>query len=166
MARPGSPKEETIYTSAETLLQHLQEVHGVTRSQMVLFGHSVGCAVAVEMARRGFGCRLVLLSPFTSTLEISCAVYPFLRPALAVLPWLVLDKFDNRAKAEALAIPTLVIHGREDEVVPFAMGQELARLIPKAQFFPVPGMGHNDALDRESVLAEIASFAGACLRQG
>lgn len=59
----------------------------------------------------------------------------------------------------SLAIATLVIHGKDDEIVPFSMGRDLARLIPKAQFLPVPGMGHNDALDRQEVITAIAHFA-------
>merc|ERR1712194_329057 len=103
--------------------------------------------------------KLVMLCPFTSITEISTTVYPFLSPALKALPFIVLDKFDNKAKAAELQLPTLVIHGTKDEIVPFSMGQELASLIPGAQFLPVPGMGHNDCFNRGEVLKEISAFA-------
>lgn len=159
LARPGSPTERGIYAAAEALLAHAEERAGVPRSRMVLVGQSLGCAVAVEMARRGFGGRLVLLAPFTSTAAVSRALYPFLAPALRLLPWLVLDGFDSAAKAGSLDVPTLVVHGEEDEIVPPAMGRELAGRIPGARLLLVPGMGHNDALEREEVLAAIASFS-------
>merc|ERR1712066_398041 len=95
----------------------------------MLMGQSIGCAVAMEMSRRGFGSRLVLLSPFTSTAEISSRFYPFLIPVLSFLPWMVRDPFDNKAKAGDVAVPTLVIHGTEDEIVPFEMGETMAKMI-------------------------------------
>jgi len=159
LARPGAPTERAIYEAADAMLSHLEEDLGVPRSQTVLFGQSVGCAVAVEMARRGFGGRLVLLAPFTSTASMARALYPFLAPALVLLPWLVRDSFDNRAKSASLDLPTLVVHGTEDTIVPSAMGQDLARRIPGARLLLVPGMDHNDAFEREEVMAAIASFA-------
>lgn len=159
LARPGSPSEASIVVAAETLLQHLAQELKVPRSRIVLFGQSLGCAVAVEMARRGFGSRLVLLSPFTSIIDMSIEVYPFLKLALKVAPWMVLDPWDNKTKAPALDLPMLVLHGVEDEVVPFWMGRMLAILTPKAQLLPLQHCGHNDTLDRAHVLKAIADFA-------
>lgn len=161
LARPGSPSETAIYEAAEVMLLHLVEVLGVPRSRIVLFGQSIGCGVAVEMAKRGFGNKLVLLSPYTSTADISSALYPIFGPAIKVLPWLIRDRFDNRAKATELspATSTLVAHGKDDEIVPFWMGQTLAELIPGAKFLPIPGAGHNDLLDKEDLLRSIVSFA-------
>lgn len=158
LAQPGSPNEANIYAASEALLHYLQDVLGVEPEQIVLVGQSIGCAVAVEMARRGFGSRLVLLSPFTSLLDMSKALYPFLSPALRLLPFMLLDKFDNNAKVKSIGMPSLVVHGKEDEVVPFSMGQALSKQLPNAQFLPVPGVGHNDILDREDVLQEMAKF--------
>lgn len=159
LAQPGSTSEASIYEAAEALLRHLVEELGVPSSRIVLFGQSIGCGVAVEMACRGFGSRLVLLAPFTSMSEVSTEIYPFLTPALKVMPFMVLDKFDNKAKAPELRLPTLVVHGSADEIVPFRMGKELAQLIPGAQFLPVQGVGHNDVHERGDILTEIALFA-------
>lgn len=157
--RAGPPSEASLYTAAETLLRHLVDDLGVDRSRIVLFGQSLGCAVALEMAKRGYGAKLVMLSPFTSVPEIAVDIYPFLRPALEAAPWLVMDGFDNAKKAPEVTLPTLVIHGTEDEIVPAWMGQKLAKLLPHARLMLPRGMGHNDALDRIDVLDAIASYA-------
>ncbi len=44
---------------------------------------------------------------------------------------------------KSIAVPTLVIHGKADALVPFAHGQDTAQRIPKAQFLPIDGMGHD-----------------------
>lgn len=159
LAKPGSPTESSIHAAAETMLQHLTTKLEVPRSHVVLVGQSIGCAVAVEMARRGFGSRLILLSPFTSMLEVACAVYPFLAPALRVAPWMLLDKFDNKLKAKDVGLPALVVHGNEDEIVPFEMGSQLSELIPNCEFLAVKGYGHNDILDNTQVLTAVAEFS-------
>ena len=48
-------------------------------------------------------------------------------------------------------MPVLIIHGTEDEVVPFAMGERLAGVFPQAQFVPVPGGQHNDLLTMHAI---------------
>lgn len=158
LAKPGSPTEANINAAAEELITHLIREEKIAKSRLVLVGQSIGCAVAVEMARRGFGEKLILLSPFTSSKAIAEAVYPFLKPALRLVPQLVRDPFDNLGKAGELKLPTLVIHGTEDEVVPFDMGKQLSKAIDRAQFVPIHGTGHNDILDRLQVFEGIASF--------
>ena len=93
------------------------------------------------MARRGFGQKLVLLSPFTSLGKLSQRIYPFFAPALKLFPFLLHDKFDNLAKAREFKTETLVIHGSEDEIIPYDMGQELSNAIPGATFAPAKGSG-------------------------
>ena len=59
-----------------------------------------------------------LIAPFASMSKMAREAFPPIRLALALMPWLVRDKFDNLAKAPQLTIPTLVLHGSHDEVVP------------------------------------------------
>merc|ERR1711924_341572 len=147
----GSPSESNINLAAEALLQHLSSSSkdgglGVDRESVVLFGQSIGCAVAVEMAVRGFGAGMVLVSPFESLAAMAVALYPFVAPVAKLTPWLLLDKFDNAGKGKHISIPTLVMHGTEDEIVPFQQGKHLANTIQSASFLPVLGSGHNDII--------------------
>jgi pimeloyl-ACP methyl ester carboxylesterase len=102
-------------------------------------GISLGTGVAAEMAARGRAATLILVSPYTSISAMAAAVIPFLPTGL-----LCPDRFDTLSKAPGLRVPTLVIHGEADEVVPFAMGKQVAAAIPRALLRAVHGGHHND----------------------
>lgn len=155
----GPPTEASMYAAAEAALRHLEEGFGVDRSRIVLFGQSIGCGVAVEMAKRGYGAKLILLAPFTNVPDIAMDLFPFLGPLLRLAPWFVLDRFDNAAKAPSVEQPALVVHGTIDEVVPAWMGEKVAELLPRSKLLLAPNMGHNDVFDREDVLDAIAKYA-------
>jgi fermentation-respiration switch protein FrsA (DUF1100 family) len=153
-SRAETPDEEGLYRDAEASLDALAAA-GVPPERVVLWGHSLGTGVAAEMARRGRGAALVLMSPYTSIDELVTGVAPFLPASI-----LVRDHFDTLSKAAAIRVPTLVIHGDADAIVPFAMGKRLATTIAGAQFLPVPGAHHSDifAHDEGSVLRAVAAL--------
>ncbi len=134
----GSPEEEGLYRDAEAALDTLA-ARGIGADRVVLSGTSLGTGVAAEMARRGRGAALVLISPYTSIPDLVTDRAPFV-PAR----WLVPDRFETLAKAAAIDVPALVIHGDADEVVPFWMGERVARALHKAKFLGVVGGGHGD----------------------
>ena len=82
---------------------------------------------------------MILVSPYTSISAMAAGVIPFLPTGL-----LCPDQFDTLSKALRIRVPTLVIHGDADEVVPFAMGQQVATSIPGAALRVVGGGHHND----------------------
>jgi fermentation-respiration switch protein FrsA (DUF1100 family) len=155
LARAGAPSEAALYFAADIALRHLRNALRVPERRTVLQGQSLGTAVAVEMARRGHGSKLVLISPFTSLPELAARVVPFLP-----VRRLVRDRYDSIAKVGALEIPVLAIHGDRDEVVPFAMGEELAARLKQGRFVPIHGGRHNDLFARfeSRMISEIAGF--------
>lgn len=136
------PSEEGLYADAEAALAMLAR-RGVSPARIVLWGTSLGTGVAAEMARRGRGGRLVLVTPYTSIPDLVTDRAPFLPASL-----LVADHFDTLAKAGAISIPTLVVHGEADEIVPFRMGERLATAIPGARLVRVAGGRHGDLFQR------------------
>jgi alpha-beta hydrolase superfamily lysophospholipase len=156
LAGAGAPSEQAIDAAAEAALRHLQGSLRVPNENILLLGQSLGSGPAVEMARRGYGARLVLLSPFTSISDVGARTFPFLPVRL-----LVRDRFDNAAKAPSIQLPVLIIHGTSDEVIPFDMGVRLSSLFPRAQLRRLEGAHHNDVFDWEqgTALNEIAAFA-------
>jgi uncharacterized protein len=149
---PGEPTEEGIYAAAQAALDELV-ARGIEKDRLVLVGQSLGSGPAVEMARRGWGSRLVLLTPFTSVGDVAQAAYPWL-PAR----WLVRDRFDSASKASEVKIPVLVVHGDQDEVIPYALGQRLAPMFPQGSLLTITGGHHNDLWDREQVVRAILEF--------
>lgn len=150
------PTEQGLYADAEAALDMLA-ARGIEPSNIVLWGTSLGTGVAAEMARRGRGGRLVLVTPYTSIPDLVTDVVPFLPAGL-----LVADHFDTLSKARSIAVPTLVIHGDADEIVPFHMGERLVAAIPGARLLRIAGGRHGDLLQRAhaSLLEAIASGRG------
>jgi uncharacterized protein len=136
----GTPSEQGAYAAAEGALRWLRTERGIDSDRVVLLGQSLGTAVASEMARRGSGARLVLISPFTSVADMARRRVPMFPASL------VRHRFDTQAKAPAISMPVLIIHGTQDEVVPFAMGERLASVFPDVRFVPLSGGQHNDLL--------------------
>ncbi len=134
---PGRPSEAGLYLDPEGALTQL----AVPDAKLVLVGRSLGSGVAVELARRGRGRALILISPFTSMVDMARAtVGPLAR-------WVVTDSFDNASKIAAVRVPVAVLHGVRDGLVPFSMGETLARLVGHARLIPLPDCGHNDIPD-------------------
>jgi pimeloyl-ACP methyl ester carboxylesterase len=142
----GFPSETGAYAAAESALTWLNTDRGIRADRVVLLGQSLGSGVATEMAKRGLGARMVLISPFTSIAAMARHVVPFF-PAMFVR-----HRFDTEAKAPAIPVPVLIIHGTEDDVVPFGMGERLARAFPHAQLVPIYGARHNDLLTMHPIV--------------
>ncbi len=151
-ASEGGPSEEGLYADAEGAMRYLAS-RGTPDERVAVWGTSLGTGVAAEVARRHAIASLVLVTPFTSMTATVQSHAPIL-PASVI----VKDVFDTRAKCAEIRAPTLVVHGDADAVVPFWMGQEVAREIAGARFVHVRGGGHNDLFVREpDLLAKVAT---------
>lgn len=154
------PSEPALVADAEVLLAALA-ARGIGPERVLLSGRSLGTGIAAELARRGRGAALVLVAPFTSIVDLVREAAPWSPASL-----LVRDPFDTASKTAQIAVPTLVVHGDADEIVPFHMGETLASAIPRARLLRVAGANHADVLDREAprVLASIAALATTSCR--
>ena len=146
ISRGAAPSEEGLYNDAEAALDGLAE-RGIGPDRVVLWGTSLGTGVAAEMARRGRGAALVLVTPYTSIPEVVSDVVPVV-PAALIIP----HRFDTLGKSAEIRVPTLVIHGDADEIVPFWMGRRVASTIAGARLIRVPGGHHGDLFLRERAL--------------
>lgn len=126
---------------------------GVPQARTVLVGESLGSAVAARLAVDGAGAGLVLVSPFTSMTAMFRTFVPKL-PAF-VVP----DRFDTESVAEQIEVPTLLLHGSQDTLVPPAMSEALGGLIEGSRRVVVEGRDHNTLWEAPSqVLAEVVAF--------
>jgi pimeloyl-ACP methyl ester carboxylesterase len=135
----GRPGEEACYRAAAAALAYLRsDLHS---GPLILQGQSLGTGVAVEMASRGFGDRLILISPFTSMADVAAVHFPWLPARL-----LVRHGFANAAKAPRIGMPVLLVHGDHDEIVPPSMSEDLVRRFPRGTLRIIADAGHNDLL--------------------
>jgi hypothetical protein len=136
---PGQPTEQGLYIDGRAHLDWL-EAQGVGEDGVVLYGESLGAAVATQMATERRVAALVLEAPFASILLSARDRYP-----MFAFDWLIKDKFANIDKIDKINVPLFVVHGGRDAVTPQRFGRmvfERARE-PKAAFWPAEA-GHND----------------------
>jgi len=134
----GSPSEQGCYQAAEVALAWLRETLDVPPRRTILVGHSLGSAVAAEMALRGRGARLVLLSAITSIDDAAGQLFPYLPVGLVVR-----HHFATVEKAARIEVPTLLVHGAKDDVAPLWMGEKLSRLFPHGRLIVIPDGTHD-----------------------
>ena len=142
----GSPTEEGTYEDARAAHRYLVRERGLDARSIVLFGESLGAAVALDLALEVEAAGLVLEAPFTSIRDMAKEVYPFVPISL------VRTHYDNLGKIPRLAMPLLVVHGTADPTVPFEQGSRLFDAAPRPKvFLEVEGGGHTDAfvVDRD-----------------
>lgn len=136
----GSPSEPGLYKDAQAAYTYLTQTRRIPAQRLVLFGRSLGAAVAAHLASTRPAAGLVLESAFPSIAAIARA-HTFGLPS----DWLMEAEYDLEETLQAVSIPLLVIHGDRDTIAPFALGQRVfeAAREPKI-WYPVRGAGHND----------------------
>ena len=156
----GTPGEEGTYLDAEAAHAWLTGVVGVDARRIVLYGESLGVAVAVELARRRPAAALIAESGFVSVPELGARLYPFLP-----VRWLARYAYDNRAKIGALETPVLLIHSPADEIVPYEHARELQAVARAPGRLLVTAGAHNEGgfRLRPEWRAEVAAFVEAAL---
>ncbi len=151
----GSPSEQGTYLDAEAAWNHLVEQRHISPNCIVLFGESMGGAIAAYLATRQKPAALVIASAFTSVPDMAQQIYPFL-PAR----WLARIRYDTRGYLRSVTAPVLIAHSPQDEIVPYEHGQALyAAANPPKQFLELAG-GHNDGFIfmREAWVDVLRSF--------
>jgi fermentation-respiration switch protein FrsA (DUF1100 family) len=139
----GVPTYDGSRSDALAAYRVARERLGVDASGIALYGHSLGTAVAAELASEHAPDALVLFAPFTSARDMAAAMRVLPMSAL----WGIIGRvaFDTRARVQTLDSPVWVTHGDRDLVIPVRMGREVydaARR--KGELLIVPGAGHND----------------------
>ena len=126
----GTPTEANFYTDTRLAYEYLRTKLGVPADRIIIFGYSLGCGPAVELAGHQPAAGLVLQGPFVSAYRVMTRIPLF--------PW---DKFENLKKVPALRCPVMVIHGTADGTVPFWHGLKIFSAITarKTSFFVAGG---------------------------
>ena len=150
----GKPSERGTYLDARAALSYLEKRPDVDPSRIVYFGHSLGAAVAIELAASQAPAGMALIAPFSSIRDMAKLALP-----LPMAGWIVRNHYNSVALIPKVQSPLVILHGELDEVVPHSQGVKLfeAANHPK-RFVTLPDASHNNA---QYVAADV--MAGALL---
>jgi uncharacterized protein len=123
---PGEPSEAGMYADTRAAYDWLRTVKGVPPSRIIIYGVSFGGAPASWLASQVDAAGLVLDATFTSVPDVGARRYPFLPIRV-----LASNRFDTHGRLDSIAEPKLVLHGRNDALVPFDMGETNFRDAPE-----------------------------------
>ena len=154
----GKPTEKGVYRDATAAFQYLQS-RQASGQKIVYFGHSLGGAVAIELASRFPPDGLVLMSTFSSAADMARMVMRRIPVHL-----LVRSKFRSSQLIKEIHCPVLVIHGGRDQVVPPSQGRKLYDLAPgPKRWLELPGSDHSDLeeIGGEQLMASLDDFFGS-----
>lgn len=134
----GKARERNTYLDADAAWEYLTETRGIPPERIVMFGRSLGGAVATYLAEKHTPAVLIVESTFTSAADMARAMLP-IYPRL-----LVRIGFDTQSRIANVRCPVLVVHSRDDDLVPFQQGRAVFDAAPQPkQFLELEG-GHND----------------------
>jgi len=139
----GVPSEKGTYLDSHAVMEYLSSWSDVDPDRIVYLGHSLGAAVAVELALTQPPMAMVLVSPFASVHDMANLTLPF-----SPIGWLVRNHYDSISRIQQLDVPVLILHGDQDETVPISQGRKLYGAANQPKRFQVlEGAAHNDTFE-------------------
>jgi uncharacterized protein len=157
----GEPEEQGLYDDARASYDYLVNTRHVRPDQIVIFGHSLGSAMAIELASHVPAAALIVEGAFTSVLERGQEIYPLLPIRLVST-----QRFLSIDRIQSIEMPKLFLHSPEDAVIPFAHGRRLFDTAREPKRFVSVRGGHDDAyrVDREAYFRAIADWISTSTR--
>lgn len=140
---PGSPSQAALTADAVAVYDQLDGLWGreITADRIVIYGTSLGSALATQLAARREAAALVLETPFTSICEVA-------EHRFTVIPACLLmrrDRWETVKVIDKVVAPVLILHGDQDRIVPIELGRQLLAAARKPKrMIDYPGGRHND----------------------
>jgi len=158
----GSPSEKGLYKDARAAYSYLLGRKDINKDAIVIYGKSIGGNIAIDLASNVKAAALISESGFSSAYDMGRRLFPYLP-----VKWLLTIKYDALTKIKDIIIPKLIIHSRDDEIVPFDLGEKLFKAAhePK-EFYEMRG-GHNEAvfMARQEYSDKINSFLTGIIKE-
>ena len=147
----GVPTEAGLYKDADAAYRYVREELAVPPERIILFGHSLGSAVAVDLASRVPSAGVILEGALTSVIQRGQELYPYIP-----VRWIGRSRFSSIEKIGRVTAPKLFLHARADDVIPLSHGRTLYEAASPPKTFVELRGGHGDAFELDS-----ASYFGA-----
>jgi fermentation-respiration switch protein FrsA (DUF1100 family) len=137
----GKPSETGIVEDGAAALRWVMQQRQLPANQIILVGRSLGAGVAAQVAARHPPQALVLLSGFSSMVDVAAAMFP-----LFPVRWLMRNRYDSESVLASTAFPVFQVHGVRDGIIPVRFGRRLFEALPSTEkeFLELPNRGHND----------------------
>jgi len=157
----GRPDEAGTYRDADAAYAYLTARRRLDPRRIVVYGESLGAAVAADLASRRPVGGLVLESVFSSAVEVAHELFPFLPARL-----LVRNRYDSASKMATVQAPVLILHSRDDEFFGWHHPQRLYDAAREPKRLVELRGGHNDAflVSQAAYTRALAAFFGELVR--
>ncbi len=156
----GKPSKDGLLKDAEASVTFLTN-RGISLEDIIFYGESLGVGIAVETAVKHPPRAFILESPYTKISDVAASSYwffPFARYA-------ILDDYNAIDHIGTLSAPILMLHGRQDKIIPLKFGQKLFDKAnePKTLWIS-DDAGHNNLMRREA-LDQVKQFVDGLTAQ-
>jgi uncharacterized protein len=142
------PTEAQVYEDAQAAWDYLTQERRILPSQIVIYGHSIGGAIAIDLAaKQPEAAALIVQSSFTSMRDMTkrLGLYWLLPVEL-----LLRQRFESLEKMKSVRMPVLIITGTDDFQIPVVMGDRLYATAPEfKQLIVIQGGGHDNHLSKQ-----------------
>ncbi|WP_424629357.1 alpha/beta hydrolase [Bradyrhizobium sp. SYSU BS000235] len=147
----GTPSEEGLLNDAAAAYDFAAAHYAPSR--IIPWGYSLGSGVAVAVATTRPVAKLILEAPYTSTVDVAAAAFPWVP-----VRWLMRDRFHSDKRILKLNVPLLIMHGEKDGVIPIAVGRRLFDLAPGRKRFVALPQGTHINLDEQGAVSIAQAF--------
>jgi len=156
----GNPSEKGTYLDAQSAWGYLVGDRGVPADRIIVFGRSLGGAVGAWLGTQHTPAALIIESSFSSGVDMARRLYPFLPVRL-----ITRLRYPVAEYASRLECPVLVVHSRDDEIIPFAMGRSVYAAVRQHKSFLELRGDHNNGffISRKEYVAGLDGFVGTVL---
>ncbi|TAL66103.1 MAG: alpha/beta hydrolase, partial [Bacteroidetes bacterium] len=161
----GTPSEAGLYKDAMATYNYLTITRHIPPDRIIIYGHSLGTGVAIDLATRVPAAGLVVEAGYQSIPEAAHQMYPFL--PVRLLRLLVRNKFLSIDKINRISIPKLFIHSSEDKIFAISEGRTLyEKALPPKSFLEIKGSHDSAPMEsRESFCNGLLSYLNGTTAQ-
>ncbi len=150
----GTPTEAGLHMDARAAYDWI--VRSYEPARLVAYGESLGTGVAVRLASEASLAGLILDAPYTSTADVASLTYWYVP-----VGWLMLDQFRSQDIITKVKAPILILHGTDDRIIPFTLGEQLYAAAPEPKrFIRIEGGSHTRNLEQGGMQAVDEFLAG------